>query len=77
MNCLKLFGERIMSRDPDRQTAEIQNRIAIMNRFSALGRAETEAVARLQAGKRASSPLRLSCATSPWKSRKQMPFAYA
>lgn len=43
-NCLKLFGERIMSRDPDRQTAEIQIRIAIMNRFSALGRAEIEAV---------------------------------
>ena len=30
MNRLKLFGERIMSRDPDRQTAEIQIRIAIM-----------------------------------------------
>ncbi len=44
MNCLKLFGERIMSRDPDRQTAEIQIRIAIMNRFSALDRAEIEAV---------------------------------
>jgi IS5 family transposase len=44
MNCLKLFGERIMSRDPDRQTAEIQIRIAIMNRYSALGRAEIEAV---------------------------------
>lgn len=39
MNCLKLFGERMMSRDPDRQTAEIQIRIAIMNRFSAIGRA--------------------------------------
>ncbi|SNT76810.1 IS5 family transposase [Paracoccus seriniphilus] len=45
MNRLKLFGERIMSRDPDRQTAEIQIRIAIMNRFSALGRAEIEAIA--------------------------------
>ncbi|MBB3988319.1 hypothetical protein GGQ68_004676 [Sagittula marina] len=45
MNCLKLFGERIMSRDPDRQTAEIQIRIAIMNRFYALGRAEIEAIA--------------------------------
>jgi len=44
MNYLKLFGERIMSRDPDRQTAEIQIRIAIMNRFSALGRAEIKAV---------------------------------
>ena len=36
---------RIMSRNPDRQTAEIQIRIAIMNRCSALGRAEIEAVA--------------------------------
>ena len=44
MNCLKLFSERIMSRDPNRQTAEIQIRIAIMNRFSALGRAEIKAV---------------------------------
>jgi len=33
MNCLKLFGERIMSRDPDSQTTEIEIRIAIMNRF--------------------------------------------
>ncbi|BAQ70394.1 transposase [Rhodovulum sulfidophilum] len=45
MNCLKRFGERIMSRDPERQTAEIHIRIAIMNTFSALGRAEIEAVA--------------------------------
>lgn len=45
MNRLKLFGERILSRDPDRQTAEIQIRIAIMNRCSALGRAGIEAVA--------------------------------
>ena len=44
MRCLKAFGEKITSRDPDRQTAEIQIRIAIMNRFSALGRAEIEAV---------------------------------
>ena len=42
---LKLFGERIMSRDPDRQTAEIQIRIALMNRFSALGWAEIAAFA--------------------------------
>ncbi|BAQ67653.1 transposase [Rhodovulum sulfidophilum] len=45
MNCLKRFGERIMSQDPERQTAEIHIRIAIMNTFSALGRAEIEAVA--------------------------------
>lgn len=45
MNCLKAVSERIMSRDTDRQTAEIQTRIAIMNRFNALGTAEIEAVA--------------------------------
>ena len=37
---LKSFGERIMARDPDRQIAEIQIRIALLNRFSALGTAE-------------------------------------
>ena len=40
MRCLKAFGERIAVRDPDRQTAEFQIRIALMNRFSALGTAE-------------------------------------
>lgn len=40
MRCLKSFGERIMARDPDRQTAEIHIRIALMNRFSALGKAD-------------------------------------
>ena len=40
MLCLKSFGDRIMAREPDRQAAEIHTRIALMNRFSALGRAE-------------------------------------
>ena len=40
MRCLKAMGERIAARDPDGQTAEIQIRIALMNRFSALGTAE-------------------------------------
>ncbi len=40
MRCLKSFGERIAARDTDRQTAEIHIRIALMNRFSALGIAE-------------------------------------
>lgn len=43
MNRLMPMGERIMSRDPGRQTAEIQIRIAIMNRCSAPGQAEIEA----------------------------------
>ena len=45
MRCLKSFGERIAARDPDRQTAEIHIRIALMNRFSALGTAEIFRVA--------------------------------
>ena len=40
MRRLKAFGERIASKDPDRQAAEIHTRIALMNHFSALGRAE-------------------------------------
>ncbi len=39
------FGERIDARDPDRQTAEVQIRIARMNRFNALGTAEIVRVA--------------------------------
>ena len=45
MRRLKAFGDRIMTRDPDRQAAEIHIRIALMNRFSALGRAEITRVA--------------------------------
>jgi hypothetical protein len=37
---LKAFGDRIAARDPDRQTAEIQICIALINRFSALGTAD-------------------------------------
>ena len=40
MRCLKAFGERIAARDPNCQIAEIHIRIALMNRFSALGTAE-------------------------------------
>jgi hypothetical protein len=35
---LKAVGERIASRDPDRQAAGILTRIALMTRFCALGR---------------------------------------
>ena len=39
------FGERIAATDPGLQTAEIRIRIALMNRFSALGTAEIVPVA--------------------------------
>lgn len=45
MRCLKACGERIAARDPDRQTAEIQIRIALINRFNTLGTAEIIRVA--------------------------------
>jgi hypothetical protein len=45
MRCLKAFGERIAARDPDRQTAEIQIRIALINRFNALQTAEIVSMA--------------------------------
>jgi hypothetical protein len=45
MRCLKAFGERIAARNPDRQTAEIHIRIALVNRFNALGIAEIVRVA--------------------------------
>ncbi len=37
---LKSTGVRIAARDPDPQTAEIHIRMALMNRFNALGSAE-------------------------------------
>ena len=37
MNCVKLLGQKLMSRDFDRQVAEVQIRAAVMNQFTALG----------------------------------------
>ena len=45
MRRLKAFGERIAARHPDSQIAEIQMRVALMNRFSALGTAKIARVA--------------------------------
>ena len=44
MNCMKLLGQKLMARDFDRQTAELQVRIAILNRFTALGIPVTQPV---------------------------------
>lgn len=44
MCCLTSFGEHIASRAPGHQTAEIQIRVALMNRFNALGTAEIKRV---------------------------------
>lgn len=44
MHCMKLLGQRLMAREPDRQVAELQIRVAVMNGFTALGIPVTEAV---------------------------------
>ncbi len=36
MTCMKLLGQKLAARDFDRQTAELQLCIAILNRFTAL-----------------------------------------
>lgn len=40
MQCLKAFGERNIARDPDRKTAAIHIRVALIIRFNTLGIAE-------------------------------------
>ena len=45
MHCLKLLGQRLMARHFDRQVAELQVRIAVLNGYIALSRAENEAIA--------------------------------
>ena len=44
MHCVKLLGQRLMARDFDRQVAELQVRIAVLNGYTALGTPVTEAV---------------------------------
>ena len=44
MLCVKLLGQRLMARDFDRQVAELQVRIAVLNGYTALGIPVTEPV---------------------------------
>ena len=44
MHCMKLLGQRLMARDFDRQIAEVQIRIAVMNGYTALGIPVTETI---------------------------------
>jgi len=45
MRCFKALGERIVSRDFERQVAELHIRVAVLNRFTALGTPVTQRVA--------------------------------
>ena len=42
-HCVKLLGRRLMARDFDRQVAEFQVRVAVLNGFTALGLPVTQA----------------------------------
>ena len=42
MHCVKLLGQRLSARDFDRQVAEFQIRVAVLNGFTALGTPITE-----------------------------------
>ena len=44
MHCVKLLGRGLMARDFDRQVAELQFRIAVLNRYTALGIPVTDPV---------------------------------
>ena len=44
MHCVKRLGQSLMARDFDRQVAEIQIRVAVLNRYTALGIPVTEPV---------------------------------
>ena len=44
MHCIKLLGQLLMAKDFERQVAEIQIRIAVVNRYTALGISITEPV---------------------------------
>ena len=44
MRCMKLLGQSLMARDFERQVAEIEIRIAVLNRYNALGIPITEPV---------------------------------
>jgi transposase len=44
MHCVKLLGQRLMARDFDRQVAELEVRVAILNGYTALGIPVTKAV---------------------------------
>ena len=44
MNCMKLLGQKLAARNFDRQTAELYVRIALLNRFTAIGIPVTQPV---------------------------------
>jgi hypothetical protein len=56
MHCVKLLGQRLMARDFDRQDAEVQVRIAVLNGYTALGIPVSKAVGCIRLGKGENRP---------------------
>ncbi len=52
MHCVKLLGQRLSARNFERQVAEVQVRVAVLNGFTALGTPVTEAKGKVPPGKR-------------------------
>ena len=50
MPCVKLLGQRLVARGFDRQVAELQVRVAVLNGYTALGMPLTEAVGQVCPG---------------------------
>ena len=51
MNCIKLLGQSLMVRDFERQVAELQVRIAVLNGCTALGIPVTVVIGEIRPGK--------------------------
>ena len=57
MHCVKLLGQRLKARDFDRQVAEFQVRVAVLNGFTALGTPITDGHRVSLSGERGGPPL--------------------
>jgi hypothetical protein len=68
MHCVKLLGQRLMARDFDRQVAEFQVRVAVLNGASALGIPSQRSWDRSVRGKR-QSQREPFCAIEPLPNR--------
>ena len=56
MHCVKLLGQRLSAREFDRQVAEFQVRVAVLNGFTALGTPITEVAGQVGPGKGEARP---------------------
>ena len=72
MHCVKLLGQRLSARDFDRQVAEFQVRVAVLNGFTALGTPSQRSRDKSVRGKGTSERHQI-CATEPIYSRVQVP----